>query len=290
MKKTFGGTFRELRENRGVSLSSLADETVTKGAISRFENDHSDLSASRLFHLLEKLNISPSEFLFAANGYKGSSTSVLLRRTTNAVIQNKPSELQRIALEELNKWENKKDLFGKLNYLMIQCIIASDNGCDKELANELGIVTDYLFRCNDWGQYEIILFGNTLSQLPIETIAMFAQDLPKKLALFNRYGLFYEASINVLLNVLALLIKHKCLSTAYKTLHYLRTNDFNEAYLLEHTLLLFYEGVLESVDEKKEEGKRKINNALTVFELTNSDFFYENCIRFLKEDMRFSVD
>ena len=67
MKSSLGRTLRKIRVGKQVSLSSLADDSLSKSQISRFERGESEISCIRLIHLLNKLNISLDEFLIAHN-------------------------------------------------------------------------------------------------------------------------------------------------------------------------------------------------------------------------------
>ena len=63
MKSSFGKTLRTVRKGKQVSITSLADEHLSKSQISRFERGESEISCIRLINLLDKLNISMDEFL-----------------------------------------------------------------------------------------------------------------------------------------------------------------------------------------------------------------------------------
>ena len=63
MDKELGKTLRRLRQGKQVSISSLADEHLSKSQISRFERGESEISCSRLLNLLDKLNITIDEFV-----------------------------------------------------------------------------------------------------------------------------------------------------------------------------------------------------------------------------------
>ena len=63
MKSKLGMTLRKVRKGKQVSLSSVADEHLSKSQISRFERGESEISCTRLINILDKLHISFDEFL-----------------------------------------------------------------------------------------------------------------------------------------------------------------------------------------------------------------------------------
>lgn len=116
--KNFGATFRYLREARGISLSSLADDVVSKGMISKFENGTSDLSTTRFFHLLDAIYVTPYEFMIVMNHFKPLHTNRFLKKVTAcALAQNVPG-LKRLANEQYERWQQSQSLFDQLNWIM----------------------------------------------------------------------------------------------------------------------------------------------------------------------------
>ncbi|HEK9350818.1 TPA: helix-turn-helix transcriptional regulator, partial [Streptococcus equi subsp. equi] len=52
-----GETYRKMREEKGISISSLAGYEISKSQISRFELGETEISIFKLLYLLEKLGI-----------------------------------------------------------------------------------------------------------------------------------------------------------------------------------------------------------------------------------------
>ncbi|HEW2738367.1 TPA: helix-turn-helix transcriptional regulator, partial [Streptococcus pneumoniae] len=67
MKFNLGKTLRKIRKGKQISISSVADEHLSKSQISRFERGESEISCARLINILDKLNISLEEFLIIHN-------------------------------------------------------------------------------------------------------------------------------------------------------------------------------------------------------------------------------
>ena len=58
MKFNLGKTLRKIRKGKQISISSVADEHLSKSQISRFERGESEISCARLINILDKFNIS----------------------------------------------------------------------------------------------------------------------------------------------------------------------------------------------------------------------------------------
>jgi transcriptional regulator with XRE-family HTH domain len=70
----YGQIFQQIREDRGIKRSQLADTLVSASMIGKFERGDSRLSFDRVVHLVEKMNLSIEEFLlFARDGERGTA-------------------------------------------------------------------------------------------------------------------------------------------------------------------------------------------------------------------------
>ena len=65
--KNYGNALRSIRESKNMSLESLSDSTVSKSSLSKFERGQIDLTFKKLIGVLNRLNVSFSEFDLIAN-------------------------------------------------------------------------------------------------------------------------------------------------------------------------------------------------------------------------------
>ncbi len=81
---TDGAVFRQLRLNHHQTLAQVADDQNSIAFISKFEQGKSNISFSRLSHLLFRINMSVEEFLFIRDLQAGMSRRSRIRssRTT----------------------------------------------------------------------------------------------------------------------------------------------------------------------------------------------------------------
>ncbi|EHI64793.1 DNA-binding helix-turn-helix protein [Streptococcus pseudoporcinus LQ 940-04] len=77
MLSKLGKTLRKVRKGKQVSLSSVADEHLSKSQISRFERGESEISCIRLINILDKLHISLDEFLILRDNDYPKTASLL---------------------------------------------------------------------------------------------------------------------------------------------------------------------------------------------------------------------
>lgn len=155
MKSSLGKTLRKVREGKQISISSIADEHLSKSQISRFERGESEISCIRLINILDKLNISIEEFLIL-HDKDYTKTEIFAN-----LVQHIRKEYSTQKIDNIIKLLSNTSL-NEFEKTMIKSIIHTmDNDCAiKPTKDEILKVTDYLFKFENWGYYEIILLGN----------------------------------------------------------------------------------------------------------------------------------
>ena len=74
-----GETLRKIRKNRNLTQKELAEGIVQQATYSRIESGQLAVSATILYKLVERLNISMNEFFYIAQGYEATSKQRLIQ-------------------------------------------------------------------------------------------------------------------------------------------------------------------------------------------------------------------
>lgn len=83
-----GHVFRTIRLAKNLSLKDIAQGDISVSFLSKFERDESDISLSKFYSLLNKMNITLEEFRFIANDYKLMEHEVMLDNVRSAYESN----------------------------------------------------------------------------------------------------------------------------------------------------------------------------------------------------------
>ncbi|MBS4456973.1 Rgg family transcriptional regulator [Tuanshanicoccus lijuaniae] len=272
-----GFYFRTIRESKNISISSLADEYISKGMISKFEREESDISTTRFFHLLEKIKISPNEYFFLKNQYKSDDFEEILTTIQQCVLSGNTKKLVLLLDKENTAFTLHENKFHKLNCIMIKAVLKEISANQYQIdSEEIEFIIDYLFRCENWYHYEMILYANSMGALPIESIIAFSKNIPQKIMLMKNSGKMLEIGFNVILNTLGLCIKNNYKDAAHYFLSSLDNLTMPEVMLFEHTLLRLYKGAfLKKFAIDITEGDKLITDSLLVFQLTQCTELYD---------------
>lgn len=275
MESNYGTFFRKLRTDKNISISSLADEYISKAMISKFERNKSEISVSRFFHLLNKIRVRPNEFELAKNMYNHSGFEALLREIQKYVLDENYVKLKKLADFELEKWNKTSNIYSYLNYIMLTAIVNNHNDVQTE-AKHIDFLINYLFKCENWGLYELILYSNSMSILPIETILAFSKSLPQKLLLLKDASNILEMAINTIINTLILCIEHDREEEGFFFIKVIEDFSLSETMIFERMLFNLYKGIfIVKFSDDKQLGHKLINDSLSILKLAGCDNLYD---------------
>lgn len=265
MKSNLGKTLRAIRTGKNRSLTSIADNYLSKSQISRFERGESEISCIRLINILDKLNITLDEFIILYNNDNKNSKKNfidLVNYIRKLYFKNELEKLKGLLLD------SKDYNLNQLDKIMIKCII---NTIDKSISpseNELLYLTDYLFNVDVWGYYEIILLGNCVYSIQYNSLFLLTKEMINNYIYSSLNKNNKKIVTQLAINCLIISIKNEEFQNCNYLISEIKKLLFNELNYYEQTVFLYTEGWLE-FKKKIDGGKIKMERALKVFSLLN---------------------
>ena len=275
MDKDFGGTFRKLREGKNIKISAVCDSSISKSMISKFERNISSISISKFFYLLDKIHVRPAEYDLALNEFYPDGFQMLLSDATHYFFEKNTHMLQILSDKELTFYQEEKRQMSLLNHLMIEVMIAMLEERPLSKDKDFSPITSYLFNCENWGYYELVLYGNTMGRMKIENVLLFSKNLPSKTLLMSDSGQLYSIYINLMTNTLSLCINSKLKKDAEYFLKALDQLEIDDTMLFEKLLLKYYRGLYNiQFSQNPMEGRKAVSECLTILKTLNSSNLY----------------
>lgn len=266
MKSKLGNTLRKVRQGKRVSLSSLEDENLSKSQISRFERGESEISCIRLINILDKLHITLEEFLTLYNNDHTKSTTFaslvqyIRKQYSSQNINNIISILSDSSPYDLNQYE--KTMVKSILHTMDSSVIPSDE--------EILQLTDYLFKVEKWGYYEIILLANCIRTIPYASCFLLTKEMLKNYiySSLNKTNkkLVTQLAINCLIVSIDQGEFHHC-TFLIREIKKLLDNELN---YYEQTVFLYALGYFEFKKDPSN-GTEKMRQAIQVFEILGEE-------------------
>ncbi len=199
--------FKQIRQMQGLTLKEAASGICSIQMLSRWENGTGNMDFEKTLKLLERVNITSSEYVHLASL---DDTDQLSAELQKAWEQKDHTLIKRIARNSLDEFHLTSNNLA-LNYGAIACglyhrltkvnllEIDEQNALNKELS-EITV----------WGQENISLFFNTIQLLSPKMIFQISAQLIENLDFAKQAGsdTFYFATTTLFEAVIALLISN----------------------------------------------------------------------------------
>ena len=266
MKSKLGITLRKVRKGKQISLSSVADEHLSKSQISRFERGESEISCIRLINILDKLHITLDEFLILHDKDYSNTESFanlvqyIRKQYSSQNINNIKCLLSDSSNYTLNSFE--KTMVKSILHTMDSRISPSDE--------ELLQLMDYLFKVEKWGYYEIVLFGNCVRTINYDPYFLLTKELLKNYLYSSLNKTNKRMVAQLAINCLILSIDEEKFSNCSYLIDKIKELLDNELNFYEQTVFLYATGYYE-FKRQSCTGIEKMKQAIKVLDILGED-------------------
>lgn len=202
-----GELFRELRIARGLKLKDVASDKLSVSQLSKFENGQTMLSSDKLLVAISGIHMNFSEFGYALNNYQEPEFFKLGEKIAALHSKQDIDGLKKLLVTY--KGYESFDVYNRLNLLVIKVAIHSlDNGSlitdeDKKF------LTNYLYEIEAWTEYELYIFGNTMSILSDRDLIFLGKAFEERSKLYSSLTSHKKSAEIAFLNLILILIERK---------------------------------------------------------------------------------
>lgn len=266
MKSKLGITLRKVRKGKQISLCSVADEHLSKSQISRFERGESEISCIRLINILDKLHITLDEFLILHNeDYTNAElfanlVQYIRKQYSSHNIKNIAALLSDSSHYTLNSFD--KTMIKSILHTMDSSIIPSN----KELLQ----LTDYLFKVEKWGYYEITLLGNCVRTINYNSYFLLTKEMLNNYIYSSLNKTNKRIVTQLAINCLILSVDKEEFSNCTCLITEIKALLDNELNFYEQTVFLYATGYFE-FKRHLDSGIEKMKQAIQVFDILEED-------------------
>lgn len=262
MKSKLGITLRKVRKGKQISLYSVADEHLSKSQISRFERGESEISCIRLINILDKLHITLDEFLILHNeDYTNAElfanlVQYIRKQYSSHNIKNIAALLSDSSHYTLNSFD--KTMIKSILHTMDSSIIPSN----KELLQ----LTDYLFKVEKWGYYEITLLGNCVRTINYNSYFLLTKEMLNNYIYSSLNKTNKRIVTQLAINCLILSVDKEEFSNCTCLITEIKALLDNELNFYEQTVFLYATGYFE-FKRHLDSGIEKMKQAIQVLDI-----------------------
>nr|WP_205396770.1 Rgg/GadR/MutR family transcriptional regulator [Streptococcus lutetiensis] len=202
-----GELYRELRIARGLKLKDVARENLSVSQLSRFENGQSMLAADKLLIAISGIHMTFSEFGHAINNYQEPELYHLV--TKAGELYNKQDIDGLRNLLESDKGTEVFDVYNRLTALIIKTYIYTLDQSYVITDEEKAFLTSYLYEIEEWTEYELFVFGNTMPILSESDLIFLGKAFVDRDKLYLSIPSHKKNAEIVFLNLIILLISYR---------------------------------------------------------------------------------
>lgn len=266
MKSKLGITLRKVRKGKQISLCSVADEHLSKSQISRFERGESEISCIRLINILDKLHITLDEFLvlhdedYTNTELFANLVQYIRKQYSSHNIKNIAALLSDSSHYTLNSFE--KTMIKSILHTMDSSIIPSN----KELLQ----LTDYLFKVEKWGYYEITLLGNCVRTINYNSYFLLTKEMLNNYIYSSLNKTNKRIVTQLAINCLILSVDKEEFSNCTCLITEIKALLDNELNFYEQTVFLYATGYFEFKCHS-DSGIEKMKQAIQVLDILGED-------------------
>ena len=280
--KNLGKVFKELRESRKISLRKATGGRFSASLLSRFENGQSEISAQKLFVALENIHANVEELLFLARGFHQDAYFEFRNRIFESIDPKDLTSLRTLYQREYQQLPFSKDKQEHiLNAILIKSYMKAIDEMVTLTSEEERVLHDYLFSVEIWGYYELSFFSSCSPFLSVQLLTKYTREMLRKSDFLQGVGKNRNMMHILLLNAFMACIEVDDFTNALYFKKQIEKNFFEENETYFRIVYLWAEGLLDSKQGRAEEGQRKMEDAVRIFEMigcSKSADYYRNVI------------
>ncbi|MFD1465437.1 hypothetical protein ACFQ4L_04940 [Lapidilactobacillus mulanensis] len=173
---TYGKAYRLLRSSKGFTQEEATGSSITKQALSLFENDRSMISLDHFVDILGNINASFEEFITLVQGE--DNREWILAEIHHAQRKQDLLQIKRIYERACELADENEDQYFYQHLRILTKIFAVqiDPYAEAVTDEEVETIHDYLIRVELWGNYEYDLFRDTIDLFSASQILLLSNE------------------------------------------------------------------------------------------------------------------
>jgi Rgg/GadR/MutR family transcriptional activator len=275
-----GEVIKSIRESKNLKSNNVYYDILSRPARVQFEKGLSDTSTSRLFLILDNLNVTLEEFYFIYNKMITDADQSFFFQYTKAFYSDNINEMKEIS-DSLNRKYKDTNKIKFFHYYLLSKLTLTQLENKKIESNYLKPLKDYLMSCEEWTYYEVVLFTNSVDFFSNQEIFLLYKRAKQKLLFFEMIRKNNNELFDIITNILVIQLQQNNLTLGtffYNELSMYTSKTRKDTY--EEIMLIFFLELLKMMENPNHDQK-KINKIINIFDFLNITFRKKQCIDLL---------
>ena len=234
----FGKTVEFIRRQKNFSIKQICGDYLSRQTYYRFVKNEVDISSSKLFFMLDKLNVDVDEFLFICNNFQLPKEFSDMGKVKYYFEKNDIKSLEELRTYYIQQRDTKQKILFCLVTVLLGRLTRNS------VFEEEKILKEYLFNIETWTHYEIVLFNNSMFIFDNDFIELVFTKVNIHLNNYSPLRYYGSESIRMLINMVILYIDRQDLNRAQDILLTLKNKKLHDDWIYEKCCILFFDNII----------------------------------------------
>lgn len=173
-----GHFIKQLRQAKHLSLKEAAGDTCSPSLLSRFENGETNLTANKLFAVLDHIHVSLAEFAELLEDH--APHQQFIAKVLELRDQHETEKMDALYKEQLEQAQKGDRHYHMVNAILTKTHLKAQDETVQLSQEEEQFLYDWLFTIEVWGQQEIELFSICSILLPTSLFVRYTKEMLRK--------------------------------------------------------------------------------------------------------------
>jgi Rgg/GadR/MutR family transcriptional activator len=197
----YGQTLRNIRESKGMSLKEASDGIMSSAFLSKIERDISIPNLDLLLQLLDRLRTTYAEFSYLLTREVETPQFQFELEFSKATVNDDTYKLDQLAEKESSLYQKTNDIRHRFNAITAIIMKNEIDHVPQSEALKTELKT-FLLNVEDWGIYELALYGNTMPAFNGEELVLLTKTAIRKANEFWNFANMKELLISIIYNTM----------------------------------------------------------------------------------------
>ncbi|GAB2027667.1 Rgg family transcriptional regulator [Lactovum odontotermitis] len=257
-----GQLVKTIKDNKKLTLKQMTGGKFSESMLTRLEKGENSISVEKFFTILSNSQIFLDEFQHLYNDYEATDDLGFQREMAIAYARKDIKKLKSLVqLWEVSAEVEETNKFIRINRLVSRAVLALAQK-SKPLVEDVRFLADYLDSVDDWGRYELWIFGNCLYFFDKSSLQHYGEIILNKTKFYKSLHINQQMVIRMLLNLVDAWLRYNELWQARKYLNHVKEVGISIDFFYERILLVYHEAhyrFLQGNESGKEEMRECAN-------------------------------
>jgi Rgg/GadR/MutR family transcriptional activator len=263
--KMLGSIFKGLRISKGMKPKEVYKGVMSRTNYWRFENGETETSFEAVFKVLRKINVDLTEFICAMPEVRTFDYEKMIYDREKFFFNQDIEALEIMATEFENLFEQSHSVKFHHAYCVTLLLIRRLNG-NKPLMSQYKPLHEYLFKCEYWTNYEVLLFSSIMYTFKFSDVHILFNRARKGIHRYPDMHRSWKDEVTMLLNYLSLCIQNDDVVNISEIYQILDSLTFDEKSLYNRVLTKWAKSIIKGYLSKDLSYFKAAQNTIEIFE------------------------